>query len=171
MSDGRVVRPSDTICEMTWIVLPQHANALGSAFGGAVMGWIDIAAAISAQRYTRCDVVTASMDQLSFRAPIPQGHVAVLQAMVNWSETLQTVLANEQVIDGVDERTGQPVVQRMMAQWFFRITRYAEELLCFDGLDWPEPVVAMQKNWIGRSEGARVTSATPCLRRPRSADR
>lgn len=70
---------------MTWIVLPQHANALGSAFGGAVMGWIDIAAAISAQRYTRCDVVTASMDELSFRAPIPQGHVAVLQAMVNWS--------------------------------------------------------------------------------------
>ena len=81
----RIVRPADTICEMTWIVRPQHANALGSAFGGAVMGWIDIAAAISAQRFTRCDVVTASMDQVSFRAPIPQGHVAVLQAMVNWS--------------------------------------------------------------------------------------
>jgi septum formation protein len=70
---------------MTWIVLPQDANALGSAFGGAVMSWIDIAAAIAAQRFTRTAVVTASMDQLSFRAPIPQGHIAVVQAMVNWA--------------------------------------------------------------------------------------
>ena len=78
------------------------------------------------------------------------------EALVNWSPTLQTVLANEQVIDGKDERTGQPVVQRMMEQWFFRITDYAEELLDFDGIDWPEPVKAMQTNWIGRSVGARV---------------
>ena len=78
------------------------------------------------------------------------------EALVNWSPTLQTVLANEQVIDGRDERTGQPVVQRMMEQWFFRITDYAEELLDFGGLDWPEPVKAMQTNWIGRSVGARV---------------
>jgi len=79
------------------------------------------------------------------------------EGLVNWSETLQTVLANEQVIDGKDERTGQPVVQKMMEQWFFAITRYSEELLNFDGLDWPEPVKLMQTNWIGRSEGARVT--------------
>ena len=78
------------------------------------------------------------------------------EALVNWSPTLQTVLANEQVIDGKDERTGQPVVQRMMEQWFFRITDYAEELLAFEGMDWPEPVKAMQTNWIGRSIGARV---------------
>jgi leucyl-tRNA synthetase len=78
------------------------------------------------------------------------------EGLVNWSETLQTVLANEQVIDGKDERTGQPVVQKMMEQWFFRITRYAEELLDFTPLDWPEPVRLMQTNWIGRSEGARV---------------
>ena len=78
------------------------------------------------------------------------------EALVNWSPTLQTVLANEQIIDGKDERTGQPVVQRMMEQWFYRITDYAEELLSFDGLDWPEPVKAMQTNWIGRSQGARV---------------
>jgi len=70
---------------MTWIVLPQHANALGSAFGGSVMSWIDICAAIAAQRFTRTTVVTASMDELSFRRPIPQGHIAVLQAMVNWA--------------------------------------------------------------------------------------
>ncbi len=78
------------------------------------------------------------------------------EGLVNWSETLQTVLANEQVIDGKDERTGQPVVQKMMEQWFFRIIRYAEELLDFTLIDWPEPVRLMQMNWIGRSEGARV---------------
>ena len=70
------------------------------------------------------------------------------------------MLANEQVIDGKDERTGQPVVQKMMAQWFFRITKYADELLETAGIDWPDPVKHMQANWIGRSEGARVTFTT-----------
>jgi leucyl-tRNA synthetase len=78
------------------------------------------------------------------------------EALVNWSDTLQTVLANEQVIDGKDERTGQPVVQKLMEQWFFRITQYADELLDFSDLDWPEAIKIMQTNWIGRSEGARV---------------
>ncbi len=78
------------------------------------------------------------------------------EALVNWSPTLQTVLANEQVIDGKDERTGQPVVQKMMTQWFFRYTRYADEMLSFAGIDWPEPIRIMQTNWIGKSEGARV---------------
>ncbi|MCC6566691.1 MAG: leucine--tRNA ligase [Chloroflexi bacterium] len=79
------------------------------------------------------------------------------KALVNWSPTLQTVLANEQVIDGKDERTGQPVIQKMMTQWFFRYTRYADEMLDFSDIDWPEPVRIMQTNWIGRSEGAHVT--------------
>lgn len=82
------------------------------------------------------------------------------EAMVNWSPTLQTVLANEQVIDGKDERTGQPVIQKMMTQWFFKITKYADELLKYDGIDWPESIQTMQKNWIGRSEGARVVFKT-----------
>jgi leucyl-tRNA synthetase len=82
------------------------------------------------------------------------------EAMVNWSETLQTVLANEQVIDGKDERTGQPVVQKMMEQWFFALTKYADELLDFDGIDWPESIRTMQTNWIGRSEGAEVSFRT-----------
>jgi len=82
------------------------------------------------------------------------------EAMVNWSPTLQTVLANEQVIDGRDERTGQPVVQRLMEQWFFAITRYADELLDFSKVDWPDPVKTMQTNWIGRSEGAEVVFRT-----------
>lgn len=82
------------------------------------------------------------------------------EALVNWSPTLQTVLANEQVIDGKDERTGQPVVQKLMTQWFFRYTKYADEMLNFSHVDWPEPIQTMQTNWIGRSEGARVTFHT-----------
>ena len=78
------------------------------------------------------------------------------EALVNWSDALQTVLANEQVIDGKDERLGQPVVQKLMTQWFFRYTHFADELLNFDKIDWPDPVRIMQTNWIGRSEGARV---------------
>ena len=82
------------------------------------------------------------------------------EALVNWSDALQTVLANEQVIDGKDERLGQPVVQKLMTQWFFRYTRYTDELLRFDGIDWPDPIRIMQTNWIGRSEGAKVTFRT-----------
>ncbi|MBE2184543.1 MAG: leucine--tRNA ligase [Anaerolineae bacterium] len=82
------------------------------------------------------------------------------EALVNWSDALQTVLANEQVIDGKDERLGQPVVQKMMTQWFFRYRRYADEMLNFENIDWPEKIQAMQTNWIGRSEGARVTFHT-----------
>ncbi len=82
------------------------------------------------------------------------------EALVNWSPTLQTVLANEQVIDGKDERTGQPVIQKLMTQWFFRYTRYADEMLDFSKIDWPEPIRIMQTNWIGRSEGARVIFQT-----------
>ncbi len=81
-------------------------------------------------------------------------------ALVNWSESLQTVLANEQVIDGKDERTGQPVAHKMMEQWFFRITQYADELLDFAGMDWPQAIKIMQTNWIGRSEGARAVFHT-----------
>ncbi len=78
-------------------------------------------------------------------------------AAVNWCPKDETVLANEQAKDGVCERCGTPVVQRQLEQWFFRITDYADRLL--DDLatvDWPEHVVTMQKNWIGRSEGAEV---------------
>ena len=80
------------------------------------------------------------------------------RSTVNWCETDRTVLANEQVVDGACWRCGNPVVTRELEQWFFRITQYADELL--EGLDtlgdWPEKVVVMQRNWIGRSEGARI---------------
>jgi leucyl-tRNA synthetase len=77
-------------------------------------------------------------------------------APVNWCPGCQTVLANEQVLpDGTCERSGDPVERRDLEQWFFKITDYAQELLDnLDGLDWPERVVTMQRNWIGRSEGA-----------------
>jgi leucyl-tRNA synthetase len=80
------------------------------------------------------------------------------QAPVQWCPKDATVLANEQVIDGRCERCGTAVVQRKLEQWFFRITDFAERLLSdFDQLEsWPEHVITMQRNWIGRSEGAEV---------------
>ncbi|MFW6055929.1 MAG: leucine--tRNA ligase, partial [Chloroflexota bacterium] len=79
-------------------------------------------------------------------------------APVNWCPACQTVLANEQVInEGECERCGAIVTKRDMEQWFFRITKYAEELLDFSKIDWPERIKAIQTNWIGRSEGADVT--------------
>jgi leucyl-tRNA synthetase len=81
------------------------------------------------------------------------------RSTVNWCEKDQTVLANEQVVDGACWRCGTIVTTRGLEQWFFRITAYADELLnSLDTLtDWPEKVVVMQRNWIGRSEGARLT--------------
>ena len=79
-------------------------------------------------------------------------------ALVNWDPVDQTVLANEQVIDGKGWRTGAEVQQKVLSQWFFKITHYAEELLTgLDDLDlWPEKVKTMQKNWIGKSVGAEI---------------
>ena len=80
------------------------------------------------------------------------------KAPVNWCPSCQTVLANEQVVDGACERCGTEVTKKDLTQWFFKITNYADELLeKLDGLDWPEKTVAMQKNWIGKSTGAEVT--------------
>jgi leucyl-tRNA synthetase len=78
------------------------------------------------------------------------------KAPANWCPTCNTTLANEQVKDGTCERCHTPVVRKEIDQWLLRITRYADELLRFDGLDWPEKTRVMQTNWIGRSEGAEV---------------
>jgi leucyl-tRNA synthetase len=78
-------------------------------------------------------------------------------APVNWCETDRTVLANEQVVDGKCERCKNPVIQKDLEQWFFDITKYADRLLeGLDRIDWPEKIKAMQRNWIGRSEGAEI---------------
>ena len=80
------------------------------------------------------------------------------KAPVNWCPSCNTVLANEQVVDGECERCGSVIKKKDLTQWFFKITDYADELLdMIDDLDWPEKTKAMQKHWIGRSYGAQVT--------------
>ncbi|KAL8136920.1 hypothetical protein V2J09_002921, partial [Rumex salicifolius] len=84
---------------------------------------------------------------LAYQAEVP----------VNWCPALGTVLANEEVIDGVSERGGHPVIRKPMRQWMLKITAYADRLLeDLDELDWPESVKEMQRNWIGKSEGAEL---------------
>lgn len=79
------------------------------------------------------------------------------EAPVNWCPSCNTVLANEQVVNGECERCGSTVVRKNLTQWFFKITQYAEELLQdLDKLDWPQKTIAMQKNWIGKSIGGEV---------------
>ena len=80
-------------------------------------------------------------------------------AAANWCPGCQTVLANEQVVDGRCERSDDLVERRFLTQWFFRITAYAEELLKFEGIQWPESIRTRQTNWIGKSEGARLSFA------------
>jgi leucyl-tRNA synthetase len=100
-------------------------------------------------------------NQWIFLKMLERGIAYRKRSTVNWCPNDQTVLANEQVVDGACWRCGATVVARDLEQWFFRITQYADELLA--GLDtlreWPEKVVVMQRNWIGRSEGARVRFA------------
>jgi leucyl-tRNA synthetase len=87
---------------------------------------------------------------LAYQAEVP----------VNWCPAQNTVLANEEVKDGKYVETGDPVIRRMMRQWMLRITAYADRLLeDLDELDWPESVKAMQRNWIGRSDGAEISFA------------
>ena len=81
----------------------------------------------------------------------------VSEAPVNWCPALGTVLANEEVVDGKSEVGGHPVERRPMRQWMLRITAFAQRLIDeLDGLDWPEGIKLLQRNWIGRSEGAEV---------------
>ncbi|MGO0999847.1 leucine--tRNA ligase [Lysobacter sp. CA196] len=97
-------------------------------------------------------------EQRMFVRLMKQGLAYRKNSVVNWDPVDQTVLANEQVIDGRGWRTGAPVEKREIPQWFLKITDYAQELL--DGLDtlpgWPEAVKTMQRNWIGRSEGLEI---------------
>jgi leucyl-tRNA synthetase len=86
-----------------------------------------------------------------------KGLAYIDEVPVNWCPALGTVLANEEVIDGKSERGGHPVIRKPMKQWMLRITAYADRLLeDLEELDWPESIKEMQRNWIGRSEGANV---------------
>ncbi|TSC66319.1 MAG: leucyl-tRNA synthetase [Candidatus Berkelbacteria bacterium Gr01-1014_85] len=86
-----------------------------------------------------------------------QGLAYRREALVNWCPSDQTVLANEQVVEGNCERCGTAVVKKPLKQWFFKITDYAEELLDFSQIDWPTKVKTMQTNWIGKSTGLVMT--------------
>ena len=100
-------------------------------------------------------------EQRMFLKFMEQGLAYRKESWVNWDPVENTVLANEQVVDGCGWRSGAPVERRLLSQWFLKITEYADDLLdAIEGLDrWPDRVRLMQQNWIGRSEGARVRFA------------
>jgi leucyl-tRNA synthetase len=107
-------------------------------------------------------VVTSSPEyykwtQWLFLKMLEEGLAYQAESLVNWDPVDQTVLANEQVLaDGTAERSGVMVEKKMMKQWYFKITDYADELLDFSGADWPERTKKMQENWIGKSEGTEI---------------
>ena len=104
-----------------------------------------------------CDPDYYRWTQWIFLKLYERGLAYMAEVPVNWCPALGTVLANEEVIDGKSERGGHEVIRKPMRQWMLRITAYAERLLAgLDDLDWPENVKEMQRNWIGRSEGARI---------------
>ena len=110
------------------------------------------------RRLNTCDPEYYRWTQWLFLRLFERGLAYRKNAPVNWCPKDATVLANEQVINGACERCGTPVVRRDLTQWFFKITEYAQRLLDdMESLDWPERVMTMQRNWIGRSEGASVT--------------
>ena len=111
-----------------------------------------------AREIATCDPEYYQQEQTMFLDFLEQDLVYRKESWVNWDPVDQTVLANEQVIDGRGWRSGAVVEKRKLEQWFFRITAFAEDLLAsIEGLSrWPEKVRIMQSNWIGRSEGAQV---------------
>jgi leucyl-tRNA synthetase len=110
------------------------------------------------REFATCDVDYYAQQQKLFTDMMRAGLVTRKQSKVNWDPVDETVLANEQVIDGRGWRSGALVEQRELVQWFFKISDYAEDLLsAIDTLDqWPEKVRIMQRNWIGKSEGLRL---------------
>ncbi len=115
---------------------------------GAMFDW--------SKKVVTCDPEYYRWNQWFFLRMYERGLAYRKESFVNWDPVDQTVLANEQVVNGRGDRSGALVERRLMPQWHFKITDYADELLDFSGLDWPERVKLMQTNWIGRSEGAQV---------------
>ena len=103
-----------------------------------------------------CDPEYYRWNQYFFLKMFESGLAYRAEGAANWCPQDQTTLANEQVKDGSCERCGAPVERRELPQWFFRITKYADELLKMEDIDWPEKIRVMQRNWIGRSEGVTV---------------
>ncbi|ADV67444.1 leucine--tRNA ligase [Deinococcus maricopensis] len=112
------------------------------------------------RQFATCQPEYYRWNQWFFTRMFERGLAYKKESFVNWDPVDQTVLANEQVVDGRGERSGALVERRLMSQWHFKITEYAEELLDFSGTDMPERVRLMQQNWIGKSVGAEVDFAT-----------
>ncbi len=116
---------------------------------GAMFDW--------SQEIRTCDEDYYKWTQWIFLKLYENGLAYRKEAPVNWCSGCNTVLANEQVVDGKCERCGTEIVKKNLTQWFFKITNYAEELLKeLDSLDWPEKTKAMQRNWIGKSTGGEI---------------
>lgn len=137
-------------------VLIDHFQSSGSAGLEAVCD--DDACEFTASQWAAFSLEEKESELLKYRLAY------LRESTVNWCAALGTVLANDEVINGVSERGGYPVEQKKMMQWSMRITAYADRLLRgLDGLDWPEPLVEMQRNWIGKSVGATVKFPVPQL--------
>lgn len=113
------------------------------------------------RRFATCDPEYYRWNQWFFTEFFRRGLAYKKGGLVNWCPKDQTVLANEQVVDGACERCGTLVERRNLSQWYLKITDYADELLDFSGSDMPERVRLMQTNWIGKSVGAEITFETP----------
>ena len=111
-----------------------------------------------AREFATCTPDYYQHEQKMFLKFLEAGLAYRKESWVNWDPVENTVLANEQVVDGCGWRSGAPVERRLLSQWFLKITEFADDLLAaIDGLDrWPDRVRLMQANWIGKSEGARV---------------
>ena len=120
---------------------------------GAMFDW--------SKKVVTCDPEYYRWNQWLFLKLFDKGLAYKKRSPVDWCPSCNTTLAREQVIEvrgeRVCERCETPVTKKELSQWYFKITEYAEELLNFEGLEWPEKVKLMQRNWIGRSEGAEVT--------------
>ena len=107
-----------------------------------------------------CDPKFFKWTQFIFKKLYEKGLAYQKEVAVNWCPALKTVLANEEVVDGKSERGGHPVFKKPMKQWMLKITEYAEQLIeDLDKVDWPERTKEAQKNWIGKSVGARIEFA------------
>ena len=141
--EGKTVHPATLTYERIAHMERQYAQM------GTSLDW--------SKKIVTCDPEYYKWNQWFFLKMYERGLAYRKESTVNWDPVDQTVLANEQVINGRGDRSGALIERRLMPQWHFKITEYADELLDFSGLDWPEKVKLMQTNWIGRSEGAEVT--------------
>lgn len=132
-----------------------HIDILKAEFAangnGAVKATTDCAVHFSAAEWNEFDTVRQEQILQEYRLTY------LADSWVNWCPALGTVLANDEVVNGVSERGGHPVEQKLMRQWSMRIKAYAERLLTgLDGLDWTDSIKDQQRNWIGKSQGASV---------------